>query len=243
MTSAAPETADRETSSDGYAARFAGPVGQWMLGVQETIVMAWIRRRAPASILDVGGGHGQLALPLARAGYAVTVLGTHPDCARRLQAELAAGRLKFVSGDVVALPFPDRTFDVVLSVRLLPHCVRWPELICELCRVARTAVILDYPVSQGWHRAAPRLFGLKRRLEGNTRTWRAFRHDEVQTEFARHGFCLHGRAGQFCLPMVLHRALGRQSLSARLEQWCLRRGLTARWGSPVLVEMERANLI
>ena len=55
------ETADIETSSDGYAARFAGPVGEWMLEIQETITVALLPKTPSATILDVGGGHGQLA--------------------------------------------------------------------------------------------------------------------------------------------------------------------------------------
>ena len=40
-------------------------------------------------MLDVGGGHGQLAIPLCRAGYRVTVLGSDASCRRRLEALVA----------------------------------------------------------------------------------------------------------------------------------------------------------
>ncbi len=236
MTEQNPETADIETSSDGYAARFAGPVGEWMLGIQKEIVVSWVREAQPRAILDVGGGHGQLAVPLARGGHKVTVLGSDPVCARRIDAEVRAGSIQFVVGNVIALPFPDRSFDVVISVRLLPHCGRWPDLIRELCRVARKSVIVDYPVQS---RLSSLLFGVKKRLEGNTRTWLAFRHAAVRSEFERNGFMFKRRRGQFFLPMVLHRTLRCRPLSERLENLCRRLGLTRRWGSPVLMEMER----
>ena len=38
-----PETADVETSSDAYAARFSGPAGAWMLSVQERIVLRFMK--------------------------------------------------------------------------------------------------------------------------------------------------------------------------------------------------------
>ena len=231
-----PETADIETSSDGYAARFAGPVGEWMLGIQKEIVVSWVREAQPTAILDVGGGHGQLAVPLARGGNKVTVLGSDPVCARRIDAEVRAGSIQFVVGNVIALPFPDKSFDVVISVRLLPHCERWPDLIRELCRVARKTVIVDYPVQS---KLSSLLFGVKKRLEGNTRTWLAFRHAVVRSEFERNGFMFKRRRGQFFLPMVLHRTLRCRPLSESLEALCRKLGLTRRWGSPVLVEMER----
>ncbi len=231
-----PETADIETSSDGYTARFAGPVGEWMLGIQKEIVVSWVREAQPNAILDVGGGHGQLAVPLARGGNKVTVLGSDPVCARRIDAEVRAGSIQFVVGNVIALPFPDKSFDVVISVRLLPHCERWPDLIRELCRVARKSVIVDYPVQS---KLSSLLFGVKKRLEGNTRTWLAFRHAVVRSEFERNGFMFKRRRGQFFLPMVLHRTLRCRPLSELLEDLCRKLGLTRRWGSPVLVEMER----
>ena len=43
------ETADIETSSDGYASRFSGPVGRWMLGsVAEKVL-----RNAPKPVFLV----------------------------------------------------------------------------------------------------------------------------------------------------------------------------------------------
>ena len=54
------ETADIETSSDDYAARFAGEIGAWLLKVQEEATLRMLAAYPNAKILDVGGGHGQL---------------------------------------------------------------------------------------------------------------------------------------------------------------------------------------
>lgn len=238
--SSGPETADIETSSDGYAARFAGPVGGWFLEVQEKITEAMLSGCPGASILDVGGGHGQLAGPLCRLGFPVTVLGSDDSCRKRIAGMVDGGACRFVVGNVVALPFPDREFDVAMSFRLLPHCTAWPVLIAELCRVARRSVIVDYPTSEGLNAIAPALFGAKKKLEGNTREWRLFTHAEVDGEFARNGFVLRKRAPQFFLPMVVHRALRCRGLSAGMEAACRALGLTRRWGSPVIAEYGRA---
>ena len=210
------EHADIETSSDGYAARFAGAAGTWLLRVQERIVLAWLRCWPGASVLDVGGGHGQLALPLAREGFKVTVLGSDAICIKRIAPEVQVGRMRFVAGDLVALPFPD----VVVSIRLLPHCEAWPKLIAEMCRVARQAVIVDYPTDQSLNFFSSVLFGAKKKIEKNTRPFMLFRHCVVAVEFARHGFAVAARKGEFFLPMVLHRMMRCPAVSAALEGNC-----------------------
>lgn len=229
-----PETADIFTSSDNYARRFAGPVGEWMLNVQELWVVRFARAAGGESVLDVGGGHGQLACPLSSAGFNVTVLGSAPECAARLQPHVSEGRIRFVVGNVIELPFADRAFDVVVSVRLLSHCLRWERLIAEMCRVARRAVIVDYPARRGLNALSSFFFGMKRKIEGNTRAWRDFRDEEVVHAFECCGFHLVQQTGQFFWPMVLHRALRCAPLSRWLERPFRWAGITARWGSPVI---------
>ena len=233
-----PETADIHTSSDEYATRFSGPAGEWMLAVQEQMTLRLMRPFPDASVLDVGGGHGQLAVPLCRAGWRVTVLGSDESCRHRIQSIVDSGACRFRVGDVVRLPFPDNSFDVALSFRLLTHCERWPELVRELCRVARQAVIVDYPTGQSLNAIAPALFGAKKKFEKNTRTWALFRHRQVIDEFAKNGFVPAETKKQFFLPMVLHRMLKSRAASAALEALCRALGLTRLWGSPVIVRME-----
>ncbi|MDP8237140.1 MAG: methyltransferase domain-containing protein [Candidatus Erginobacter occultus] len=229
------ETADIETSSDGYARRFAGPTGRWMLAVQEERTRALLRPYGPGrSILDVGGGHGQLAIPFCREGHRVTVLGSAPECSTRIREAVEHGTCRFCVGNVISLPFPDRSFDLAISFRLLTHCGRWPALVAELCRVARRAVIVDYPTSQSVNRLAPRLFAAKKKLEGDTRTWKLFTHAEVREVFADQGFRESQRYKQFFLPMVAHRMLKCRPLSAGLEALARAAGLTRLAGSPVI---------
>ena len=233
-----PETADVETSSDDYATRFAGPAGCWMLEVQQRLTLGLLARFAGAAVLDVGGGHGQIARPLCAAGHPVTVLGSDASCRHRVADLIDSGACRFDVGNVVALPYPDKSFDVVVSFRLLTHCERWPRLVSELCRVARRAVVVDYPTSQSINAIAPALFGAKKRIEKNTRTWRLFRHAEVREAFDRCGYALAAQCNQFFLPMVLHRALGRRGLCVAMEAVPRALGLTAAFGSPVIVRME-----
>lgn len=233
--------ADIETTSDGYAARFAGATGAWMLQVQERLVLKCLASLPRGSaVLEVGGGHGQLAGALIRAGYRVTVTGSDPSCRRRIDGLVRAGQCEFLRADPLALPFADREFAAVVCVRLLMHCgERWPALIAELCRVAQTAVVVDYPTSQSLNCLAEWLFPAKRKLEGNTRTFRLFRHAEIAAAFNRAAFRPRRRAGQFFWPMVLHRVMQCRGLSRALEWLPGTIGLTRLWGSPIILHMER----
>ncbi len=239
-----PETADIETSSDAYATRFRGATGAWMLGVQARAVLGLLKGRvAPgARILDVGGGHGQLAVPLIRAGYRVRVIGSAPACRHRIEADVASGACGFDVGNVIDLPYPNDAFDAVVSVRMLTHCGQWERLVAECCRVSRGPVITDYPTGQSLNAVAPALFQAKQKYEKNTRHWRLFRHQEVAAAFGRVGFVRTGRRAQFFLPMVLHRILKCQPLSASAEWFCRALGFTHVWGTPVVVRMEPAGV-
>jgi SAM-dependent methyltransferase len=220
--SAYPETADI--------------AGAWMLGVQERIVLDWVAQRGRPAVLDVGGGHAQLAVPLAQRGFDVTVLGSDASCGERLRGVDVRGRLDFVVGNVVALPFEDRSFDVVVSIRLLAHCQRWQALIGEMCRVAREAVIVDYPTRRSLNCMTALLFGAKKKLEGNTRPYTLFNDRDIERAFADRGFALCTRRPEFFVPMVVHRMLKCPVCSKALEAVAAGLGLRHGFGSPVLAE-------
>ena len=233
------EDADVETSSEGYARRFAGPLGAFFLDAQARTVLELLRPWPGAAVLEVGGGHAQLAGPLVDAGHAVTVYGSDPACAARLRPWTGDGRVGFHAGDLLRAPWPDRSFDVVLAFRLLPHVTRWAALIAELARLARRAVVVDYPTRRSLNVASGALFGLKRGVEGNTRPFTVFRDAEVASAFAAAGFLATARRPQFLLPMALYRALGSAPLARALEGGARALGLMAVLGSPVISRLER----
>jgi SAM-dependent methyltransferase len=236
---AAREDADVETSSEGYARRFAGPVGRFFLDRQAEATLELLRPFPGASVLDVGGGHGQVTGPLVAAGHAVTVLGSDPACEARVREWTGTGRARFLAGDLLAPPLPDRSHDVVLSYRLLPHVRRWPDLVAAISRLARAAVVVDYPTRRSVNAAADLLFGLKRGVEGDTRPFAVFSDAEIERAFAAHGFSPTGRRPQFFFPMALHRGLGSAGVSRALEGAASALGLTRALGSPVIVRLER----
>jgi SAM-dependent methyltransferase len=233
------EDADVETASEAYARRFAGPVGAWFLEVQARLTLEALAGLPGASVLDVGGGHAQTLGPLTEAGFAVTVLGSDPVCEARVRPWTEKGRARFATGDLLALPFEDAAFDVVLAYRLLPHVTRWPELVREMCRVARRAVVVDYPTRRSVNAVADLLFGLKKKVEGDTRPFTVFADGDVAGTFAACGFAVASRAPEFFWPMALHRGLRSAGLARALEGAAAGLGLTRSFGSPVILKAVR----
>jgi hypothetical protein len=234
------EDADVGTSSEDYARRFTGAVGQWFVESQTQTTLALLSTLPIGSaILDVGGGHAQITPPLLEAGYDVTVAGSDPSCGNRLQPWLAAGRCKFQVVDLRSLPNEDRSFDAVVCLRLLPHSVDWSRLIGELCRVASRSVIVDYPSTRSVNIVAERFFKVKKGIELNTRPFMTFSPEQIRQAFANHGFVVRAEQPQFLWPMVLHRWANQSLLSKAAEvpgRWL---GLTRRFGSPVILRADR----
>ena len=234
-----PETPDIETSSEGYARRFSGAIGSWLLNVQEEATLRLLAPYPGARILDVGGGHGQLTSALIRNGFRVTVLGSADVCQLRIEKFVAEKRCSFKVGNILDLPFPKQAFDIVVSYRLLPHVSRWNQFVSELSRVAKTAVIVDYPAICSVNYVTPFIFPLKKRLEGNTRPFTCFKEAELLEAFKANSFARAERYPEFFLPMVLHRVLKMPRLSSAAEEICRLSGLTSLFGSPVILKLVR----
>src|SRR4029453_5077602 len=118
-----------------YARRFAGPVGAWFLEVQARTTRELLAPWPQASVLDVGGGHGQLLGPLLDAGHHVTVYGSGEACRERIEGRLDGTRARFLAGDLLRAPWPAGAFDVVLSYRLLPPVAAWGGVLGGRCRL------------------------------------------------------------------------------------------------------------
>lgn len=116
-----------------------------LLGPFYDSVAADVAAAAPTGgrVLDVGCGPGQLANRLARVhGLAVAGLDLDPAMIQRAHANAeravaAELRPTFVVGGVAALPFPDASFDLVVSTLSMHHWADATAGQAEIGRVLR----------------------------------------------------------------------------------------------------------
>ena len=237
------EDADIDASSDAYAQRFSGAVGRWFLGLQTCLTLQALQGLDTGSaVLDVGGGHAQVAPALVEAGFRVVVAGSDASCGRRLEPWTATGRCRFDVADLQHLPYRDREFDAVISYRMLAHSVSWTGLVSELCRVAQARVLVDYPSWRSVNAISRGLFALKRSIEGAlTRPFALYHPGDVAAAFTAVGFQVRTQTPEFFLPMALHRLI-RSARLGRVLEWPARAlGLTQLLGSPIIVRADRRS--
>lgn len=221
--------------------RFGGPIGELVAAAQARVLANFVGRIQDRPVLDVGTGTGRAALLLARGGARVTGVDASDEMlavARRRASEqgLAAS---FATGDAHALAFPDRSFDVAISLRVIMHAPRPNDCIAELCRVADQLVIFDYPSArslalfQSLFRRAIAQLGVP------TEPYRVFADRVIAHELERCGFRVRSVHRQFVLPIALHKAIGSVRVTLAVERWLDRLGLLDRFGSPVTLVAER----
>jgi len=233
------ETPDIETASDDYASRFAGAAGAYFLKIQAAAISKIIGTTGHDTAIELGGGHGQLLPLLAQSGYETIEYGSASICHKMLRQRHPQKNQQNVTGDMVKLPFANRSVEMVIYVRLLAHIDEWPELIAESCRVSNQAVVFDYPSVVSANALTPFMFRLKKGIEKNTRNYLSFSKRELKVELAKHGFTISAHEAQFFLPMFIHRGLKGAKFLQIIEKICLVTGLTSFFGSPVILRADR----
>ena len=127
-----------DTFKDQQRKAWAGfaPIEQFTATVAPDLVR-FAGVRSGASVLDVACGTGVVALTAARAGARVQGIDLTPELVARANenASIMALDVPFREGDVEALPFPDASFDFVLSQFGHMFAPRPAVAIAEMLRV------------------------------------------------------------------------------------------------------------
>lgn len=148
------------------------------------------------SVLDVPFGTGRFVKAYNRKGWRVSGVEISADMiasARRLRGEAMAGYDVRV-GDALELPWPDNTFDLVMSFRFLSEIVSVAEArsaMAEMARVTRDLAILDLGIRDP---DAPQLDRLPRDTE---RSGVAFTEDQMARMLRIAGFEIESITPQY----------------------------------------------
>jgi ubiquinone/menaquinone biosynthesis C-methylase UbiE len=100
---------------------------------------AFAAPRAAGKVLDVGCGTGNLAVELARnsAITSIEAFDFSPAYIAYAKARGADPRINFQNADACAIPFADGTFDLTLSMLVLPFIPEPHRAVREMVRVTK----------------------------------------------------------------------------------------------------------
>lgn len=217
------------------ASRFSGPVGEFIAGHQLSFLNSHLGSPEELRILDVGAGTGRTVLPLSRSGAHVVAADASSKMLSILteKAFLQGVPIQACRIDAHHLPFPDRSFDVVISLRMIMHVVDWRCALAELCRVARKRVVVDFPPATGFAGLAPLMHPLIRPFNRNHQSYKVFRVREIEDALRSEGFLVEATDRHLVLPFGLHRAVNSLRFTRLAEGILEKAGLRTRLGAPV----------
>jgi SAM-dependent methyltransferase len=109
-----------------------------------------------ARIIDVGCGTGHRVIPIAKHFGVKEYVGVDHSTAslavaKKLMEELQFKQCTLLEGDIFSLPFPDNSFDIVISQGVLHHTSEPYRGFKELVRVCRPLGFVDIYLYNKWN--------------------------------------------------------------------------------------------
>jgi 2-polyprenyl-3-methyl-5-hydroxy-6-metoxy-1,4-benzoquinol methylase len=150
-----PMTPERITAFYKQTPNYIYELAEWHLFVpnkreSDLALFDDMRAKRPKNILDFGGGVGLLAIPLARAGFDVTLADLDSTTLNfaMFRAERRKVRLKIWKSDLEPAP-PDAKYDVIMCMDVLEHLPKdiLHDVVDKLVKLkhAGTLVIISAP--------------------------------------------------------------------------------------------------
>lgn len=99
----------------------------------------------PLSIIDIGCGEGYVIYRIRKKFPALPLYGFDLTQGRIAVTKSHVPDAHLLRGDVLSLPFPDNTFDVVICSELLEHMADYQKTVQELLRITKRQLIITVP--------------------------------------------------------------------------------------------------
>lgn len=122
----------------------SNPLQRWLLQRFHGAARELLAQTDAHHILDAGCGEGfAMRDVLGRSNS--RVVGLDGDVAAARVAYSLNPSKQFAAGNLLALPFPDNSFDLVVCMEVLEHLAQPRAGLAELCRVSATWLLLSVP--------------------------------------------------------------------------------------------------
>jgi SAM-dependent methyltransferase len=125
--------------------RSKNPVVRYLVGRFLSRVSELVASERPRRVLEVGCGEGIVLAALAARLPDARFDGLELDDTALEHARARCPGARLVRGDACALPFEDRSFDLVICLEVLEHLPEPGRALRELKRVARSGCLLSVP--------------------------------------------------------------------------------------------------
>lgn len=142
-----PASTPTGNTYDKYAS--ANPIERRMMEGFFAALDASLPTTAPATVLEVGAGEGEVAVRIREKfpTAALSILDLPDD---ELGSHWRGLGLSGTFGSVETLPFPDASFDLVLGIEMLEHVPDPALALQELRRVCRGKAVFSVPREPIW---------------------------------------------------------------------------------------------
>jgi SAM-dependent methyltransferase len=119
-----------------YDAWYRTPRGAWIGEVEYRLLLDALAPLPGETLIDVGCGTGYFTRRFAADGFAVTGVDLDQESLDFARTHAAAGE-RYLPADARRLPFPDRAFDLCVSVTALCFVREASQALAEMLRVTR----------------------------------------------------------------------------------------------------------
>ncbi|MBT8340834.1 MAG: class I SAM-dependent methyltransferase [Desulfatitalea sp.] len=126
-----------------YTRWAAQPANQWAARLECDLMLNLLQPAVGESILDIGCGAGNSALPLLNLGMNVTGIDSSPYMLE-LASDALANRVDLYRGFAEELPFDDNSFNHALFFLCLEFVDDVDKAVEEACRVAKDKVFFGF---------------------------------------------------------------------------------------------------
>jgi len=133
------------TSTNYHKHTSKNPLQRWLIHRFHQTAATLLADVPGSRYLDVGCGEGFAMRALLAPANNRTITGMDLELPAVQLARQANPQANFAVGSLLAVPFPDNTFDVTLCMEVLEHLVTPEQGVTELRRVTRHFLLLSVP--------------------------------------------------------------------------------------------------